>query len=51
MVHNRFGIAFRLMGGLLTVVAVTTLACLVVFFSLYQVGQQFAWTAHSEVLR
>ena len=49
MTHNRFGIAFRLMGGLLTVVAFTTLACLVVFFSLYQVGQQFARTANSEV--
>lgn len=49
MAHNRFGIAFRLMGGLLAVVAATTLASLAGFLSLDQVGQQFAWTAHSEV--
>lgn len=49
MAHNRFGIAFRLMGGLLAVAASTTLASLGGFLSLGQVGQQFAWTAHSEV--
>jgi len=49
MARNRFGIAFRLMGGLLTVAAFTTLASLGGFLSLHQVGQQFAWTAHSEV--
>jgi diguanylate cyclase (GGDEF)-like protein len=49
MAHNRFGIAFRLMGGLLAVVAATTLASLGGFLSLHQVGQQFAWIAHSEV--
>lgn len=49
MAHNRFGIAFRLMGGLLAVVASTTLASLAGFLSLEQVGRQFAWTAHAEV--
>lgn len=49
MAHNRFGIAFRLMGGLLAVVASTTLASLGGVLSLDQVGRQFAWTAHSEV--
>lgn len=49
MADNRFGIAFRLMGGLLAVVATTTLASLGGFLSLEQVGRQFAWTAHFEV--
>lgn len=49
MAHNRFGIAFRLMGGMLTVVASTTLASLGGFLSLDQVGQQFARTARSEI--
>lgn len=51
MTRSRFGIAFRLIGGLLTVVAATTLVSLAGFFALYQVGQQFSWTAHSEVPR
>lgn len=51
MTHSRFGIAFRLIGGLLTIVAATTLVSLAGFFALYQVGQQFSWTAHSEVPR
>lgn len=49
MAHNRFGVAFRLMGGLLTLVVSTTLACIVGFLSLDQVGQQFAGIAHSKV--
>lgn len=49
MAHNRFGIAFRLMGGVLAIVASTTLASLWGFLSLDQVGQQFAKTVHSEV--
>lgn len=49
MAHNRFGIAFRLVGGLLVVVVFTTLASIAGFLSLNQVGQQFAWTAHTEV--
>ena len=49
MAHNRFGIAFRLMGGLLAVVVCTTLASLGGFLSLNQVGQQFASTARSEI--
>lgn len=49
MARNKFGIAFRLMGGLLTLVVSTILACLVGFLSLDQVGQKFARIAHSEV--
>lgn len=49
MAHNRFGIAFRLMGGLLAVVASTTLVSLGSLFSLDQVGQQFDSTARSEI--
>lgn len=49
MNHTHLGIAFRLMGGLLTVVASTTLASLAGFISLDQVGQQFAHTARSEI--
>ena len=49
MAHNRFGIAFRLVGGLLAVVACTTLASLGGLFSLDQVGLQFAWTARSGI--
>lgn len=49
MAHNRFGIAFRLLGGLLAVVVFTTLASLVGFLSLDQVGRQFAWIARSEI--
>ncbi|SDI41770.1 diguanylate cyclase [Propionivibrio dicarboxylicus] len=49
MAHNRFGISFRLMGGLLAVVVSATLASLGGFLSLDQVGQQFAWTARSEI--
>lgn len=37
------------MGGLLTLVVSTILACLVGYFSLGQVGQKFARIAHSEV--
>jgi len=49
MAHKRFGIAFRLMGGLLAIAASTTTASLAGFLSLDQVGQQFARTVHSEV--
>lgn len=49
MHRNRVGIAFRLIGGLLAVVVLTTLASLFGFISLDQVSQQFAQTARSEI--
>lgn len=49
MNRNRLGLAFRLMGGLLTIVAATTLASLAGLISLDQVGQQFSYTARSEI--
>lgn len=49
MHRNRIGIAFRLIGGLLAVVVLTTLASLFGFISLDQVSLQFAQTARSEI--